>query len=130
MESKLPNKASRPRRVEAVMGELKAQVNGFERTYPASSLYIIEDFKVISATFGVREKRRNDNVLLKNGEFPLVSYNLDNAYIPWRSGGKLTVNYDDVSRRYYGSFEAEFDPAAYPGIPKTVTGIFEIWEDQ
>ncbi len=112
------------------MGELKAQVNGFERTYPASSLYIIEDFKVISATFGVREKRRNDNVLLKNGEFPLVSYNLDDVYIPWRSGGKLTVNYDDVSRRYYGSFEAEFDPAAYPGIPETVTGIFEIWEDQ
>ena len=130
MESKQPNKASRPRRVEAVMGELKAVVDGVERTYPASSLYIIEDFKVISATFGVQAKRENDNVLLKNGEFPLVSYNLGNVYIPWEPDGKLAVNYDHISQRYYGSFEAEFNPATYPGIPETVTGIFEIWEDQ
>ncbi|QRK84311.1 hypothetical protein JN757_00600 [Pseudomonas granadensis] len=111
------------------MGELNAQVNGLDRPYPASSLYIIEDFKVISATFGVREQRGNDNVLIKNGEFPLVSYNLDDVSIPWKTGGTLTVKYDDISRHYSGSIKAEFNPEAYPGIPKTVTGDFEIWEE-
>lgn len=130
MGNKQPEKASGSRTAKAVNGELKAKVNGVDRIYPASSLYIIEDFKNISATFGVRQEGEEDNVSLKNGEFPLVSYNLDNVSVPWRSGGKLTVNHDDISRRYFGSFEAEFNPAAYPGIPEAVTGIFEIWEDQ
>jgi len=129
MESKQPNKACRPRRVEAVMGELKAVVDGVERTYPALGFYIIEDFKVISAEFGVRDevKRLEDVVSLKNGEFPLVSYKFDGASIPWESGGTLTVSYNEISRRYEGSFTAEFDAAR---IPKKVTGDFEIWEDQ
>ncbi|MFI8224163.1 hypothetical protein [Pseudomonas sp. NPDC085632] len=131
MDNKQPKKKiSRPRRGIAIKGELKAAVDGVDRIYPASSLYIIEDFKAVSATFGVREKWGNDYISLRNGEFELVSYNLDNASIPWRSGGKLTVNYDDKSRRYFGSFEAKFNPEAYPGIPEEVTGIFEIWEEQ
>lgn len=130
MDNKQPKKASQSRRAKAVKGELKAKVNRVDRIYSASSLYVIEDFKVVSATFGVRSEGKEDYISLSNGEFPLVSYNLDNASIPWRSDGKLTVNYDDKSRRYFGSFEAEFNPAAYPGIPAEVTGIFEIWEEQ
>lgn len=128
MKSKQPNKASRPRRVGAVMGELKAMVDGKERIYPALDLYIIEDFKEISAAFGVRNKKKHleDIVSLKNGEFPLVSYKFDGASIPWE-GGTLTVNYNYTSRRYDGSFQARFNAA---GIPKTVTGDFTIWEDQ
>ncbi|WP_336356533.1 hypothetical protein [Pseudomonas granadensis] len=129
MESKQPNKASRPRRVGAVMGELKAKVDGEERTYPALDFYIIEDYKAISAAFGVLNKKNHteDGVSLKNGEFPLVSYNLDGASIPWESGGMLTVNYNETSRRYDGSFQAKFNA---DGIPETVTGTFEIWRDQ
>ena len=131
MDNKQPKKKiSRPRRGVAIKGELKATVDGVVRIYPASSLYIIENFKDVSATFGVRKEWENDYISLRNGEFELVSYNLDNASIPWRPGGKLTVNYDDKSRRYFGSFEAEFNPAAYPGTPEKVTGIFEIWEEQ
>jgi hypothetical protein len=130
MDNRQPKKASRSRRAKVVKGELKAKVDGVERIYPASSLYLIEDLKVISATFGARKEGEEDYISLKNGEFPLVSYNLDNVSVPWKLGGKLTVNHDDVSRRYFGSFEAEFNPAAYPGIPEAVTGIFEIWEDQ
>jgi len=130
MDNKQPEKAFRSRAAKAVNGQLKAEVNGVERIYPASSLYIIEDFKNISATFGVRTEGQEDYISLKNGEFPLVSYNLENVSIPWESDGKLTVNYDDVSGRYFGPFEAKFNPEAYPGIPETVTGIFEIWEGQ
>lgn len=130
MDNRQPKKASRPRRAKVVKGELKAKVNGAERIYPASSLYLIEDLKVISATFGARKEGEEDYISLKNGEFPLVSYNLDNVSIPWESNGELTVNYDDVSGRYFGPFKAEFNPEAYPGIPETVTGIFEIWEGQ
>lgn len=129
MESKQPNKASRPRRVEAVMGELTAMVDGKDRIYPALDLYIIEDFKEISAAFGVRDKKKRleDSISLKNGEFPLVSYKFDGAFIPWESGGTLTVNYNETSRSYEGSFQAKFNAA---GIPKIVTGTFEIWEGQ
>ena len=130
MDDKQPKKTSRSRRAKAVKGELKAKVNGVDRTYPASSLYIIEDFKHVSATFGVLREGEEDYISIKNGEFPLVSYNLDNVSIPWRSVGKLTVNYDDESRSYLGSFEAEFNPEAYPEIPEEVTGVFVIWEEQ
>ncbi|SDT63250.1 hypothetical protein [Pseudomonas granadensis] len=111
------------------MGELTAMVDGKERIYPALDLYIIEDFKEISAEFGVRNEveKLEDSVSLKNGEFPLVSYKFDGASIPWESGGTLTVNYNETSRRYDGSFRAEFDA---DGIPKKVTGDFKIWEDQ
>lgn len=91
---------------------------------------VSEDIAEISAAFGVRDERGDNYITLKNDEYPLVSYNLNNASIPWRTGGQLTVSYDDVSGRYYGSLKAEFNPEAYPGIPKEVTGIFEIWEEQ
>ena len=129
MDNKQPKNASKPRGAKAVKGELKAKVNGVDRAYLASSLYINESSKVISAAFGVQNGEKVDYVSLKNGEFPLVSYNLDDASIPWKTGGTLTVKYDDISRHYSGSFEAEFNPEAYPGIPKTVTGDFEIWEE-
>jgi len=111
------------------MGELKAMVDGKERIYPALDLYIIEDFKEIFAAFGVRNKKKRleDIVSLKNGEFPLVSYKFDGTSIPWESGGTLTVNYNEISRRYDGSFQAKFNAA---GIPNIVTGDFIIWEDQ
>ncbi len=131
MDNKQPKKKiSRPRRGKAIKGELKATVDGVDRIYPASSLYIIEDFKAVSATFGVREEWESDYISLRNGVFELVSYNLDNASIPWRPEGQLTVNYDGVSGRYFGSFKAEFNSEAYPGIPEKVSGIFEIWEDR
>lgn len=131
MESKQPKNASKSKGAKAVKGELKAKVNGVDRIYSAFYLDIIEDFKEISAAFGVRneEGSTEDSVSLKNGMFPLVSYKLDNVSIPWKTGGTLTVKYDDISRHYSGSFKAEFNPEAYPGIPKTVTGDFEIWEE-
>lgn len=131
MDNKQPKKKiSRPRRGKAIKGELKATVDGVDRIYPASSLYIIEDFKAVSATFGVREEWESDYISLRNGEFDLVSYNLNNASIPWQPEGQLTVNYDDVSGRYFGSLKVKFNPRAYPGIPEEVSGIFEIWEEQ
>lgn len=111
---------------KAIRGTMKAEVDGDAKEFAA--FYFIEENDGVSAAFGEREGIYVSVSTL--GGYLLVSYNVGGASIPWDTdGGKLEVKKDPVSGRYFGSFTAQFSASVPPGIPKAVSGIFEVWED-
>lgn len=111
---------------KAIRGTMKAEVDEDTREFIA--FYFIEENNGVSAAFGERE---GVYVSVSNtGGHLLVSYNVDGASIPWNTDGRLLeIKKDPVSGRYHGNFKAQFSASVPPGIPKAVSGSFDVWED-